>query len=161
MPRTAPAGTGSRIAAGSGSARAAGARASPLADAHAITFIAPLLITVLSIPVLGERVGWRRWSAVLAGFAGVLIVIRPGFGMAHAALALPLVTALGFALYQVLTHKVSGTPGETSVAMLFHLAWVGAAVMTAAVPSTGRGSRRSTGCPWPRWARSAASAISS
>ena len=106
----------------------------PLADAYTITFIAPLLITVFSIPLLGERVGWRRWSAVLAGFVGVLIVIRPGFGMAHWALALPLVTALGFALYQILTRKVSGTPGETAFAMLFHLAWVGTAVMTAAVP---------------------------
>jgi drug/metabolite transporter (DMT)-like permease len=90
----------------------------PLADAYTITFIAPLLVTVFSIPLLGERVGWRRWTAVLAGFIGVLIVIRPGFGMAHWALALPLVTAVGFALYQILTRKVSGTPGETAFAML-------------------------------------------
>lgn len=106
----------------------------PLADAYTITFTAPLLVTLLSIPLLGERVGWRRWSAVLVGFVGVLIVIRPGVGMPHWALALPLVTALGFATYQILTRKVAGTPGETSVAMLFHLAWIGAAVMTALVP---------------------------
>jgi drug/metabolite transporter (DMT)-like permease len=106
----------------------------PLADAYTITFIAPLLVTVFSIPLLGERVGWRRWSAVLAGFIGVLIVIRPGFGMAHWALALPLVTAVGFALYQILTRKVSGTPGETAFAMLFHLAWVGTVMLTAVVP---------------------------
>ena len=106
----------------------------PLADAYTITFIAPLLITIFSIPLLGERVGWRRWSAVIAGFVGVLIVIRPGIGMPHWALALPLVTAVGFALYQILTRKVAGTPGETSVAMLFYLASVGAAVMTALVP---------------------------
>jgi drug/metabolite transporter (DMT)-like permease len=106
----------------------------PLADAYTITFIAPLLVTVLSIPMLGERVGWRRWTAVCAGFIGVLIVIRPGFGMAHWALALPLVTAVGFALYQILTRKVSGTPGETAFAMLFHLAWVGTAILTAVVP---------------------------
>ena len=65
----------------------------PLADAYTITFTAPLLVTVLSIPLLKERVGWRRWSAVLVGFAGVLIVIRPGFGAVHWALALPLITA--------------------------------------------------------------------
>lgn len=106
----------------------------PLADAYTITFIAPLLVTVFSIPLLGERVGWRRWTAVFAGFLGVLIVIRPGFGMAHWALALPLVTAVGFALYQILTRKVSGTPGETAFAMLFHLAWVGTAILTAVVP---------------------------
>ncbi|HZA65313.1 MAG TPA: DMT family transporter, partial [Geminicoccaceae bacterium] len=74
------------------------------------------------------------WSAVVAGFIGVLIVIRPGIGMPHWALALPLVTAVGFALYQILTRKVAGTPGETSVAMLFYLASVGAAVTTALVP---------------------------
>jgi drug/metabolite transporter (DMT)-like permease len=106
----------------------------PLADAYTITFIAPLLVTVFSIPLLGEQVGWRRWSAVFIGFVGVLIVIRPGFGMAHWALALPLVPAVGFALYQILTRKVSGTPGETAFAMLFHLAWVGTAMLTAVVP---------------------------
>jgi drug/metabolite transporter (DMT)-like permease len=106
----------------------------PLADAYTVTFIAPLLITVFSIPLLGERVGWRRWSAVVAGFVGVLIVIRPGVGMPHWALALPLVTALGFALYQILTRKVAGTPGETSVAMLFYVASVGAVVTSALVP---------------------------
>jgi drug/metabolite transporter (DMT)-like permease len=106
----------------------------PLADAYTVTFTAPLLVTVLSIPLLGERVGWRRWSAVVAGFIGVLIVIRPGVGAAHWALALPLATAFGFALYQILTRKVAAVPGETSVAMLFHLAWVGATVMTVVVP---------------------------
>jgi drug/metabolite transporter (DMT)-like permease len=106
----------------------------PLADAYTVTFTAPLLITVFSIPLLGERVGWRRWSAVVAGFVGVLIVIRPGVGMPHWALALPLVTALGFALYQILTRKVAGTPGETSVAMLFYVASVGAVVTSALVP---------------------------
>jgi drug/metabolite transporter (DMT)-like permease len=106
----------------------------PLADAYTITFTAPLLVTVFSIPLLGERVGWRRWSAVLAGFAGVLIVIRPGFGVTHWALALPLITALGFALYQILTRKVSAVPGESSLAMLFYLACVGTCIMTALVP---------------------------
>jgi drug/metabolite transporter (DMT)-like permease len=106
----------------------------PLADAYTITFTAPLLVTVFSIPLLGERVGWRRWSAVLAGFAGVLIVIRPGFGATHWALALPLITALGFALYQILTRKVSAVPGESPLAMLFYLACVGTAIMTLLVP---------------------------
>src|SRR5918994_999551 len=106
----------------------------PLADAYAITFTAPLLVTVFSIPLLGERVRWRRWSAVLAGFAGVLIVIRPGFGMTHWALTLPLITALGFALYQILTRKVSAVPGESPLAMLFYLACVGTLIMSALVP---------------------------
>jgi drug/metabolite transporter (DMT)-like permease len=71
---------------------------------------------------------------VLAGFAGVLIVIRPGFGVTHWALALPLITALGFALYQILTRKVSAVPGESPLAMLFYLACVGTLIMTALVP---------------------------
>ena len=106
----------------------------PLADAYTITFIAPLLVTVFSIPLLGERVGWRRWSAVLAGFVGVLIVIRPGLGTPGWALMLPLLTAVNFALYQILTRKVSAIAGETSIAMLFHVAWVGSAIMTAYLP---------------------------
>ena len=50
----------------------------PLADAYAIIFATPLLITALSVPMLGEPVGWRRWSAVAVGFVGVLIMLRPG-----------------------------------------------------------------------------------
>jgi drug/metabolite transporter (DMT)-like permease len=51
----------------------------PLAEAYAITFAAPILVTVLAALVLGEAIGWRRWSAVAVGFLGVLIMIRPGF----------------------------------------------------------------------------------
>ena len=50
----------------------------PLATASAIGFTSPLIVTALSVPLLHESVGWRRWSAVLVGFAGALMVIRPG-----------------------------------------------------------------------------------
>lgn len=53
----------------------------PLAGAYAINFVQPLAITALSVPLLGETVGWRRWTAVAVGFAGVLIILRPGSGM--------------------------------------------------------------------------------
>jgi drug/metabolite transporter (DMT)-like permease len=106
----------------------------PLADAHAILAISPLIVTALSVPLLKERVGWRRWSAVGAGFAGVLIVIRPGFGEVPWQLALPLVTAACFALYQILTRLISVDPDETPFVMLFYLAWVGAAVTTLIGP---------------------------
>ena len=67
----------------------------PLADAVAITFIAPLLITALSVPFLGERVGLRRWIAVCVGFAGMLVIIRPGGGLFQPAALLPIgVTAV-------------------------------------------------------------------
>jgi drug/metabolite transporter (DMT)-like permease len=111
----------------------------PLADAYTITFIAPLLVTVLSIPLLKERVGWRRLTAVLVGFAGVLIVFRPISEPVHWAMLLPLITAVCFAFYQILTRKVSYDSRETAFMMLFYLAWVGAAAMTAIVPSYWQG----------------------
>ena len=107
----------------------------PLADAYTITFTAPFLVTVLSIPLLKERVGWRRWTAVLVGFAGVLIVFRPFAAPVHWAMLLPLITAACFAVYQILTRKVSYDSRETAFMMLFYLAWVGTAVMTAVVPA--------------------------
>ncbi len=71
-----------------------------LADAYALLFTQPLLITVLSIPMLGERVGWRRWAAVAVGFVGVLIMLRPGAGLiepaAIAVLGCSLLWGFGF-----------------------------------------------------------------
>jgi drug/metabolite transporter (DMT)-like permease len=106
----------------------------PLADAYTITFTAPLLVTMLSIPLLKEQVGWRRLSAVAVGFLGVLIVFRPISEPVHWAMLLPLVTAVCFAVYQILTRKVSYDSRETAFMMLFYLAWVGTAVMSAIVP---------------------------
>lgn len=80
----------------------------PLATATALFFIAPLLITLLSIPMLGERVGPRRLIAVLIGFAGVLMMMRPsdGPGPGLGVLALPLLAACFYAFMQVLTRKL-------------------------------------------------------
>jgi drug/metabolite transporter (DMT)-like permease len=78
----------------------------PLATASAIGFTAPLIVTALSVPLLGESVGWRRWSAVLVGFAGALTVIRPGTGFANPAVLLLLGSALTYALYQIATRWV-------------------------------------------------------
>jgi drug/metabolite transporter (DMT)-like permease len=106
----------------------------PLADAYTITFSAPLMVTVLSIPLLKEQVGWRRWTAVLVGFSGVLIALRPMPGSIQWAMLLPLVTAGCFALYQVLTRIGSYAADETTVMMLFYTAMVGAAVATLITP---------------------------
>jgi drug/metabolite transporter (DMT)-like permease len=78
----------------------------PLADAIAIGFVSPLLGTALAIPVLGEKVGVRRWSAIAIGFVGVLIVLRPGFEERHWAYFLPLVVAALMATYNVATRLV-------------------------------------------------------
>ncbi len=79
-----------------------------LAVTSAILFAAPLIVCALSPFVLGERVGWRRWAAVLAGFAGVLIIMRPGTGAFHPAMLFSIAAAFTLAFYQVLTRKVGG-----------------------------------------------------
>ena len=104
----------------------------PLADAVAINFVSPLLVTAFSIPILGERVGIHRWSAIVVGFAGVLVIIRPGFGVMHWAAVLPLGTALCYSLYQILTRIASRT--EDAHTSLFWTSAVGALLTTAAVP---------------------------
>src|SRR3546814_10729012 len=81
----------------------------PLATAAAISFTSPLLVTALSVPLLGEKVGPRRWAAVAIGFGGAMIVIRPGgFGEGDW-WALFIVGSASFgALYQIFTRKLAG-----------------------------------------------------
>ena len=79
----------------------------PLADAIAITFAGPLFITALAPPLLGEHVGWRRWSAVLVGFVGVLIMVRPTGAAVQWAALLPLAASLTGALRDLLTRRMA------------------------------------------------------
>jgi len=79
----------------------------PLATASAIGFTSPLIVTALSVPLLRESVGIRRWSAVLIGFAGALLVIRPGSGLHDPAVLLLLLSSAAYALYQIATRWVS------------------------------------------------------
>jgi drug/metabolite transporter (DMT)-like permease len=103
-----------------------------LADAVAINFAAPLLVTALSVWLLGERVGWRRWSAIVVGFLGVLLIIRPGMGIMHWAAVLPLGTAVCYSFYQVLTRIAARTDNvQTS---LFWTSAVGVVVTSFIVP---------------------------
>ena len=64
----------------------------PLADVHAVLALTPLAVTALSVPLLGEQVGPRRWAAVGAGFVGVLVILQPGFGVVHPAALVALVS---------------------------------------------------------------------
>lgn len=104
----------------------------PLADAVAISFISPLLVTALSVPLLGEAVGRRRWTAVAIGFIGAMIIVRPGLGVMHWAVWLLLLMALGYALYQITTRMLSST--DDPITTLFFSGLVGAAAMTLVVP---------------------------
>jgi S-adenosylmethionine uptake transporter len=104
----------------------------PLADAMAVTFVAPFIVTVLGALILREPVGLRRWTAVTIGFLGALIVIRPGMGVIHPAVMLVLLAALLFALRQVLSRVLSGTDQiATTVA---YTALAGSLVLTLPLP---------------------------
>jgi len=78
-----------------------------LAEMHAIFACFPLIITALSVPLLGESVGWRRWMAVSLGFIGTLIIIRPDSGVFSGYAMIALACALMFAIYNLITRKVS------------------------------------------------------
>ncbi len=78
-----------------------------LATTSSIMFTVPLLVAALSVPLLGERVGWRRWTAIAVGFAGVLIIVRPGGASLHWAIGLSLCNAVAVALYQITTRKLA------------------------------------------------------
>ncbi|MCI0516872.1 MAG: DMT family transporter [Woeseiaceae bacterium] len=87
----------------------------PLVNALTLAFTAPLIVTALSVPFLGEHVGWRRWLAVVIGFAGVLIILRPGTGQFnHAAIAV-LGSAVCYAGLAITARKLAGT--ESSFAL--------------------------------------------
>ncbi len=103
-----------------------------LAEAISINFVSPLLVTVFSIVILGEHVGARRWGAIMVGFVGVLIIIRPGLGIMHWAAALPLGTAVCYSLYQILTRIAART--EDAQTSLFWTSAVGVLVTSVAVP---------------------------
>ncbi|MDP0928459.1 DMT family transporter [Paracoccus onubensis] len=78
-----------------------------LIETHAVFAACPLLIAALSGPILGEKVGWRRWAAIGAGFLGILVILQPGGGVISPESLLPFGAALMFALYGLLTRKVS------------------------------------------------------
>ena len=100
----------------------------PLAEAIAIAFATPLFVTALSIPMLGETVGPRRWAAVVVGFIGVLIIVRPDPGALQWEALLVLASALAYALIVLITRKQGRT--ETAVATVFY-STVGSALLCA------------------------------
>ena len=104
----------------------------PLADAVAISFVAPFIVTLLGALLLGEAVGIRRWVAVTIGFLGTLVVIRPGMGVIHPAATLVLVAALLFALRQILSRRLSGT--DRTITTVAYTALTASALLTLPLP---------------------------
>lgn len=104
-----------------------------LAETHAIFSLHPLLATLLAIPLLGERVGWHRLVAVGVGFAGVLVILRPGAGLFDASALIALVAAVMMAVYTVTTRLVGRADGSSGPAF-FYLGVAGAAALTLIGP---------------------------
>lgn len=103
----------------------------PMTDAIAIFFVEPLILTLLAAVFLGEKIGWRRLSAVVVGFTGALIVIRPNFQTFGWAAALPLGTAFSFAVYLILTRQLAQR--EHPVRMQFYSGVFGGIIMSIAL----------------------------
>ena len=99
-----------------------------LVDSLAIFICYPLLVAALSGPILGERVGWRRWAAIGVGFIGVLIILKPGFGVFDKAAILALISAVMFALYALLTRYAARQ--DSTATSFFWTGTVGAVFMT-------------------------------
>ncbi|MBU9697240.1 DMT family transporter [Rhodobacteraceae bacterium HSP-20] len=99
-----------------------------LVESHAVFTCYPLLIAALSGPILGEKVGWRRWAAILIGFLGVLIILQPGYAVFSPWALVPLLSALLFAVYGLLTRYVAR--GDSASVSFFWTGTAGAAAMT-------------------------------
>jgi drug/metabolite transporter (DMT)-like permease len=96
-----------------------GLAAMPLADAVAVAFVSPIVVTLLSIAFLGERVGPRRWAAVIIGMIGVIVMLRPGAGVIQPAALLVLVSAILYASGNLLARHMGGT--ESAMTLSFYV----------------------------------------
>ncbi|MEM6985085.1 MAG: DMT family transporter [Pseudomonadota bacterium] len=101
----------------------------PLADAIALFFVEPLILTLLAALLLGESIGWRRMLAVLLGFVGALLIVQPSFTQVGAPALLPIAAAFAFALYLILTRNLGAF--VSPLAMQFYAGLAGVVVMTA------------------------------
>ncbi|WP_136645637.1 DMT family transporter [Tabrizicola sp. YIM 78059] len=100
-----------------------------LIEAHAVFACYPLLIAALSGPILGEKVGWRRWTAILVGFIGILIILQPGYAVVSARALVPFLAAAMFAVYGLLTRYVARV--DTAPVSFF---WTGVVCAVAITP---------------------------
>lgn len=105
-----------------------------LAETMSIFFFAPMLITALAGPMLGEWAGWRRWAAIVGGFAGVLIITRPGFSSFDLGHVYALCATVSYSLYVIMTRHMSAT--ETPESLIFYSALAPVLLMAPVVPFT-------------------------
>jgi drug/metabolite transporter (DMT)-like permease len=105
-----------------------------LAEANSISFFAPMVITALAGPLLGEWAGWRRWLAIGAGFMGVLVITRPGFGVIGQGHLFALAAMLSYSLYVIMTRRVGAR--ETPESLILYSALAPVVLILPAVPYT-------------------------
>lgn len=110
----------------------AGIRDIELAMASSIMFMTPILVTALSVPLLGEKIGWRRVLGIAAGITGALIIVRPGLGAVPPAALYFLAATLTNALYQITTRMLR--EADDAYTTLIYTALVGAVLATVALP---------------------------
>lgn len=103
-----------------------------LDEVLSIIFTFPFIVAIVSGPLLGEWLGWRRWSAICFGFAGVLVITRPGFGAIHPAALFSLAATICYGFYAVLTRIVSRT--DSNQTSLFYNNAIGTLVMLPVIP---------------------------
>ena len=99
-----------------------------LVESHAVFACYPLIVAALSGPILGERVGWRRWTAIAIGFLGVMIILQPGYAVFDPAAIIPLAAAAMFALYALMTRYAGRR--DRSATSFFWTGTVGAVALT-------------------------------
>ncbi len=109
-----------------------GLRYVPLAKASSIMLVSPIIVTSLSVPLLKESVGVHRWLGVLAGFAGAVIILKPGADIVSLAALLPLGAAIMYALYQISTRLLSRS--DAPMTTLVYTSLFGALIASCAVP---------------------------
>ena len=112
--------------------------AMPLAEAVAIFFIGPVIITTLSALILSEPVGPRRWSAVLVGLAGVIVMLRPGDGVIRLVALLPVLAATAYAFMQIITRRLGVTEKASTMAFYVQLAFLFASASMGIFTGDGR-----------------------
>ena len=110
----------------------------PLATTVALYFSAPLFITILSVAFLREIVGWRRWLAVLTGFCGVVIMVRPGASLFEWAALLPVMSGLAYGLSMILARKLGQSETATAMAFWGNLVFLALAAVMALALGDGR-----------------------
>jgi drug/metabolite transporter (DMT)-like permease len=103
-----------------------------LDEVLSIIFTFPFIVAMASIPLLGERIGWRRWSAICFGFCGVLVITRPGFAAVQPAALFSLAATICYGFYAVITRIASRT--DSNQTSLFYTNLIGALVMLPIVP---------------------------